>query len=156
MIGSDLIIVPKWAQKVKMPSGKWRVVSIDGENSQNDKYLPDVRIRQGAVVPLCNLVQSTVDYSTDSITLLVSLDETGKAAGKIYEDDGDGFGYKSGKYILSDYNAYVEKGLLQLRKTRSSGKGNSAAKYHKIIFYNDMGVIEGTWQKGDLLTLSLK
>jgi alpha-glucosidase len=156
MIGSDLIVLPKWAVNVSMPAGNWRTVSIAGENSQKDKYLPDVKIRQGAVVPLCNLVQSTVDYSTDSITLLVSLDETGKAYGKIYEDEGDGFGYKSGKYTLSDYNAYVEKDKLQLRKTVSSGKGNSSTKYHKIILYTDSGVIESKWQKGDLLTLSLK
>ena len=44
LIGSDLLIVPKWNKEGSIPSGNWRNISINGENSLNHKYHPDLKI----------------------------------------------------------------------------------------------------------------
>lgn len=101
MLGNDLLIVPKWAVSPALPKGKWTTVSIAGEKSNIDPYQPDVKIRAGAIVPLGEIIQNTTEYSTGSLTLLVSLDRNGQAKGTLYEDEGNGFGYQKGDYLLS-------------------------------------------------------
>lgn len=98
-------------------------------------------LKGGAIVPTGPVVQHVGEASpTDTVTLLIALDETGKiimvclhflcfgfaciltwfcttfltfcalllsgkAAGDLYEDDGDGFGYQNGNYLLTHYEA---------------------------------------------------
>ena len=66
--------------------GKWRNVSTECENSINHKYHPDLLIRPGAIIPLCNPIVSTNFFSLDTITLLISLDTNLFAKGKLYSD----------------------------------------------------------------------
>ena len=72
-----------------IPEGNWRDVSINGENSKTHKYHPDIKIRPGSIVPLCNNIQSTTSFSLDTITLLISLDTNYKAKGTLYSDSGE-------------------------------------------------------------------
>ena len=55
LLGEDLMVTPKWAKNSAMPKGDWRTISIAGEDSRNDKYQPDVKIREGAIVPVGNI-----------------------------------------------------------------------------------------------------
>ncbi len=103
--GKDLMIIPKWAHSPSIPKGNWRTISIVGENSKKDKYQPELKIREGAIIPLGEIIQSTNQYSLKTITLKVSLDEEGKASGKIYADAGDGFGYQKGEFSIIHFNA---------------------------------------------------
>ena len=73
LLGGDLLIIPKWTEDGAIPKGNWRDVSINGENSKTHKYHPDIKIRPGSIVPLCNNIQSTTSFSLDTITLLISL-----------------------------------------------------------------------------------
>lgn len=105
LVGDDLLVVPKWAEHPRLPNGIWRTVSLVGEDSATDKYQPDLKLRGGAIVPLGRIVQSTAEESLDPLTLLVSLDEHGRAVGQLYEDAGDGFAYRTGDYLLTTYAA---------------------------------------------------
>jgi len=109
LLGSDLLVVPKLTLKADrasaQPSGIWRTVSLVGENAAEDVNQPDLKIRGGAIIPLGKVVQSTVEKSLDPLTLLVCLDENGLAEGVLYEDAGDGYGYKKGQYLLTKYAA---------------------------------------------------
>jgi len=105
MWGSDLIIVPKWAEKPTLPKGIWQLVSVNGENSTTGKYQPDLLLRGGAIIPTGRKIQSTAEYKTDSITLMVALDSFGRAKGTLYADAGDGFGYKKGEYLITQFKA---------------------------------------------------
>lgn len=114
LLGSDLLIVPKWSENGQIPSGNWRNISINGEKSQNHKYHPDVLIRPGAIVPLCNPIVSTNSYSLDTITLLVSLDTNLSAKGILYSDLGEGYGYKEGEFSLLEFYAETQNGITTL------------------------------------------
>ena len=46
---------------------------------------------------------------------------SGRAKGILYEDDGDGFDYKEGRYLLTYYEAFLEGKELSLHITSSSG-----------------------------------
>lgn len=121
LLGQDLIVVPSWAEKPALPGEDYPVVSlIDGDS--NDPDQATLRIRPGAIIPLGRVIQNTTEKSLDPLTLLVCLDEKGKASGKLYEDDGDGFGYKKGDYSLTTYTARRENGKVVVSIASSEGK----------------------------------
>jgi len=154
MIGSDLIIVPKWSKNPHLPKGDWKIVSIDGENSADDKYQADVLLRPGAIVPLCNLAQSTVDYSTDEITLLVNLDESGKAKGKLYTDAGEGFAYKNKEYAMVHYKAIANGNKVNISTKFEGNYFNTQSKINVKLYYKGE-VIEATGGYTDTITVNL-
>lgn len=51
------------------------------------------------------IIQNTTENSLDPLTLLVCLDEQGKASGNMYWDAGDGWSYKKGDYSLLQFVA---------------------------------------------------
>ena len=104
MIGGDLLVVPSWAKKPNLPKGTWRDVSlVPGDRDDPDQAR--LLVRAGSIVPLGRVVQNTNENSFDPLTLLVCLDIDGRATGQLYEDDGDGFGYERGEYLLITYRA---------------------------------------------------
>lgn len=106
LLGPDVMIVPRWADNPKQPSGIWRTVSILDEKSEDDPYQCDIKLRGGAIVPLGPVVQTTQQIGTvQQLTLLIVLDEQGRARGIVYEDAGEGYAYKQGQYGLSTFTA---------------------------------------------------
>ncbi|MEA5557702.1 TIM-barrel domain-containing protein [Nodularia spumigena] len=67
--------------------------------------LPHLYLLGGHIVPSGPIIQSTRDGYLSELTLLVALDEHGIASGTLYEDAGDGFGYQSGDYLRTTYEA---------------------------------------------------
>ncbi len=127
MVGSDLLITPKWGTDVKKPSGNWPVVNLVGENSAADKYQCDIQVKPGSIIPLGPVVQSTVEIKTkQELTLLVVPDTDGNAAGDLYEDAGDGYEYKNGQYCVSSFTA--SKAGNKIIVSCSGQKGKLAAK----------------------------
>lgn len=156
LLGADLMVTPKWAVSPAKPKGNWRIVSIAGEKSLTDKYQPDVRIREGAIVPLGNLVQSTVEYKADSLTLVVSLNKKGEASGKLYEDEGDGYGYKQGRYAEYTFKASSKKGLINFECRLMKGKSFTTEKRYKVVLVGNKGQTETAWLKGPSFSIAKK
>ncbi|MEI6416946.1 MAG: TIM-barrel domain-containing protein [Verrucomicrobiota bacterium] len=109
LLGADLLVVPRWARFPRLPGGIWRDVSLLPGKQEEDGYQPRIKIRGGAIVPLGRVIQNTNEESLKPLTLLVCLDEKGEARGSLYEDAGEGFGYKNGDYALTHYHA-IRKG----------------------------------------------
>lgn len=122
LLGSDLLIVPKWAMNPSLPNGNWHTISIAGENSKDDSYQPDVKIRDGAILPLCNIMQSTLNYSIDTLTLIVSLDAKNTASGKLYFDSGEGYGHLNGDYALIEFSAKRTANEIRINTTIIEGE----------------------------------
>ena len=147
LVGIDLLIVPKWAVNPALPKGIWRIASIAGENSATDKYQADVKIRGGAIIPLGKIIQNTTQFSLDSLTLLVSLDKNGEAIGTMYEDAGDGYEYKNGEYLISDFSAKQVGTTVKVQiKTKEGGLKTKNRKYKVIVLTNN-GKSESEWTK---------
>ncbi len=156
LVGGDLLIVPKWADNPTLPKGNWRTISINGEDSRNDRYQADVKVKAGAIIPLANLIQNTTEYSADSLTLIISPDANGMAKGTMYQDKGDGFEYHKGQYAIWDYIAKIKNNMVTVNVRKKEGLLNASAKCYKLILYTDNGVVESSWQKGETLSVSVK
>lgn len=155
LLGNDLLIIPKWAVNPSLPKGIWRTFSITGENSLTDKYQADVRIKGGAIIPLGNIIQSTRDYSTDSLTLIICPDLQGNASGVLYEDAGDGYGYQQGEYLLSGFTAEQQGTVVKVRIKSMEGSLRHADRKYKIILVNKNGTVESDWASGKHMKFTL-
>lgn len=123
LLGDDLMIVPRFAEKTSArPKGDWKPVPFDAEDDGRQAL---VYLRDGAIVPMGKVIQNTAEYTTDTLTLLVNLDENGQASGMLYVDAGDGFGYKKGEYALYRFTAIQENGEVSVKTELVEGKALS-------------------------------
>ncbi|KAK9160866.1 hypothetical protein Syun_007207 [Stephania yunnanensis] len=58
---------------------------------------------------------------TDDLSLILALDENGKAEGVIFEDDGDGYGFNRGEYLLTYYVAELHDSLITVKTSKTEG-----------------------------------
>jgi alpha-glucosidase len=103
LLGADVLVrartSPGGPASATMPRGTWRALRVvPGE--QNEPDLPELFVRAGAIVPLGPVLQWSDEKPLDALELVAALDADGRAEGVLYEDDGDGFGYRDGAYRL--------------------------------------------------------
>ncbi len=144
LIGGDLLVIPKWAEVPHLPRGNWRTISVAGEDSRSDPYQPELRIREGSIVPLGNVIPSTSDYSLDTLTLLVSLNEQGTASGSLYHDAGDGYGYLEGEYFLVHYAAKQNGDQVIVKVSGRKGKLTIRNSVIFVKMITNQGVFTGS------------
>ena len=142
LIGSDLLVVPKWNKEGSIPSGNWRNISINGENSLNHKYHPDLKIRPGAIIPICSPIQSTSEFSLDTLTLLISLDSNFKAKGLLYTDSGEGYEYQNGEFSLVQFSAEKINSQINILISNIDGKPLSENTFLDIQIINDDNIVK--------------
>ena len=150
LIGKDLLIIPRWAKDTKLPSGDWETLKLE---KSDDGYQPTVKLRSGAIIPMTKLIQSTVEYKTDSITLLINPDKKGFATGTLYDDAGNGFEYKKGdfdlyKFVSSKYNRK------QLKVEISRVDGNREVKrVYRVGYVTDGAISYSGWSGSNVLVV---
>ncbi|PTY08891.1 alpha-glucosidase [Opitutaceae bacterium EW11] len=129
-LGPDLLVVPRWAPSPRLPRGDWpEITLVEGDLQDPDQ--PSLRIRPGSIVALGRVVQNTTEESLDPLTLLVCPDGNGRASGDLYEDDGDGFSYQKGNYLLTTYQAETKNG--QVVVTVKSTEGQRPRPVRKTV-----------------------
>lgn len=142
MLGKDLLIVPRWASNPNLPKGDWDRVPFE---STEDRYQANVYIRPGAVVPIGNVIQSTTEYKSDSLTLLVNPLESGLATGILYHDDGDGFGYQANNYALHEFSITKHNNdTLKVVISQIEGSKN-VSRVYRTGLVTDNGIVYSTW-----------
>lgn len=157
LLGGDLMITPRWAENVAQPhNGSWQIVNLTAVPAHRDDYQPELRQRPGSIIPMANLAQSTAELRTDSLTLLVCLDTNGKACGQIYEDDGDGFSYREGNYLLSRFDATLQKRQLTVTTAPAEGKRPQADRTLRIGYVKNGRVQYSDWQQGNTANMKVK
>ena len=158
LLGGDLMVTPRWAENVPQPhNGSWQLLPLSSMSSyHDDPYQAELRQRPGSVIPLANLAQSTTEMRTDSLTLLVCLDSDGKAYGQLYEDDGDGFSYRHGNYLLSNIEATLQKRQLTVTMSLAEGQFPTQARTLRIGYVKGARVQYSSWQQGNTVTMKVK
>lgn len=151
MLGQDLLIIPRWAKNVQLPQGDWDLISF--ENERSDNYQAYVALRPGAIVPMANLYQNTVDYSTDSLTLLVNPAADGTAEGTLYEDEGNGFDYRTGSYAVYQLKAATTGKKITVSISQTDGQLQVAPKNLRIGIVCDGRIVYSPWTRSDSVTM---
>lgn len=138
LLGSDLMIVPRYAKHHARPKGDWRLLALEQEDDGHQALLYQ---RPGSIIPLADLFQNTEEYNTDTLTLLINPDETGRATGTMYEDTGEGFGYKKGEYAEFKAIANIEDNYLCVSLQRIGGSLKTCPKQVQVCLVENGNII---------------
>jgi alpha-glucosidase len=126
LLGGDVLVQPQLLEDethdFKMPKGTWRSFTLCGEDPTTETAHPVLRLRDGAILPVGPGGQTADEAFQGPLTLIVSLDEDGRAEGQLYEDAGDGLGYRDGDYLLTTYQAVSKNGHLEVQIVREEGQ----------------------------------
>ncbi|KAL8266856.1 hypothetical protein R6Q59_004200 [Mikania micrantha] len=124
MLGSLLVYASTVSElgvhqlKHALPKGTW--MSFDFEDSHPD--LPALYLKGGSIIPFGPPHQHVGEAKlSDDLSLLVALDENGKAEGVLFEDDGDGYEYINGGYLLTTYNAELKSSVITVKVSKAEG-----------------------------------
>ena len=98
---------------------------------------------------MANLCQTTVDYSTDSLTLFVALDAEGMAKGRLYEDKGNGYEFETGDFAEYDITAALEGKNLTATIKQTAGNRKHPSRSLRIAYVTDGKLQYSAWQQGD-------
>lgn len=140
LIGDNLLVVPEWAKNPALPKGIWRSLSlISGDDK--DPYQAKLSIRGGSIIPTGKIIQNTTEKSLDPLTLLVCLDDKGKACGTLYWDEGDNWSFKDGNYSFQRFTATcTADNKVVVKLAQKEGK--------YITENNDMAIVKVITDKG--------
>lgn len=144
LIGDNLLIIPAYAKQPALPKGIWKELSlVKGDNSE--KYQAKIKIRGGSIIPTGKIIQNTTENSLDPLTLLVCLDEQGKADGSMYWDAGDGWAFKKGDYSQQVFKAEKQGDKVIVKLTSEKGKFKTENKNMAIVkVITDQGVCQAS------------
>jgi alpha-glucosidase len=92
---------PEWPA-IAFPAGNWVKISLVAGDLE-DPDLPDLYLREGAVLPLGPIMQHTGERPLDELELLVNPGPDGTATGRLYEDEGEGYAYREGGYRVTEF-----------------------------------------------------
>ncbi|KAK4401019.1 Alpha-glucosidase 2, partial [Sesamum angolense] len=102
----------------QVAKGIW--FSFDFEDSHLD--LPALYLQGGSIIPVAPPYQHVGEANpTDDLLLLVALNENGKAEGMLFEDDGDGYEYTKGGYLLTTYVAEKQSSVVTVKVLKAEG-----------------------------------
>jgi alpha-glucosidase len=156
LLGADLLVVPKWADLPRLPKGIWRTIDLIGENSEKSRYQPDLKQRGGTIIPVGKIIQSTTEYSTDSLTLLVCLNDEMKAEGTLYNDAGNGFEYQKGQYAIDSFSAQkTGNHEVTVTCTKKEGEMPETYRYYRIGLVTDSGIVYSDWKNKTRIVVNL-
>jgi len=148
-------------KRAPMPKGIWRRVEPAPEHDGSTHHqLPDLLLKGGCILPLGPIIQSTQQVTgtgrIDPLTLVVCLDENGQARGTLYEDQGDGFGYKDSDYLYTTYTARQEGSRVVIGIESADGKRPRHIRAAEILILMPNGkTVRGTGFGGDTIPVLL-
>lgn len=87
--------------------------------------------------------------------MLISLDENGHASGQLYEDDGEGYGYQKGDYLLTTYDAMRKGTEVVVTVARTEGRRARPARRVVVQVLSDTGASEAEGVGGQTVSVKL-
>ncbi|GJP34984.1 hypothetical protein CLOM_g19456 [Closterium sp. NIES-68] len=146
------------AANQRLPPGTWRRFHFH----DSDRDLPLLFLKASAILPTGPVAQTTQELSReDPVTLVISLDESGTSEGQLFEDEGDGFGYRNGEYLLTSYAAThgVGEGGQQVVEVKVAREEGSWKRPHRKlvarVLLGDGAYVEAEGWDGDVISVPL-
>ncbi|CAL5188371.1 unnamed protein product [Lathyrus oleraceus] len=139
--------------EVTLPKGIW--LGFDFSDSHPD--LPALYLKGGSIIPVGLPLQHVGEASpSDELTLLVALDEYGKAEGFLFEDDGDGYEFTKGNYLLTRYVAELQSSVVTVIVHKTEGSWKRPTRHLHIQLLLGGGAMLDTWGvDGEVLHVNL-
>lgn len=136
MLGDSLLVAPIIEQgarsrSIVLPDGQWYPISsgtaVDGGRTITDSIGMglSVHVRGGAVIPTWPVLQST----SQPVERLVLEVYAGTGGGQLYEDAGDGYGYRDGDFRKSTFTTALESRTLRVSWAK---EGQFAVPYDTV------------------------
>jgi alpha-glucosidase len=154
LLGSGLLVIPRWAVHPSLPSGIWRTISLVDGDTPSDPYQCELKIRGGTILPLGKVVQNTQENFLEELTLLVCLDEKGTARGTLYEDDGDGWDFEKGRYLLTEYTARKDDNSVRVQISRQEGQRPRPPRKVFVKLIAETGILKAEGQETKTITVN--
>ncbi|KAI4327947.1 hypothetical protein L6164_020351 [Bauhinia variegata] len=125
-----------------LPKGIW--LRFDFGDAHPD--LPALYLKGGSIIPVGPPLQHVGEANlSDDLILLVALDEHGKAEGAYFEDDGDGYGFTEGEYLLTHYVAELHSSVVTVRVYKTEGSWERPKRRLHIQLLLGGGAMLDTW-----------
>ncbi len=156
LLGADVLVEPVWEDGVAaaLPRGVWREFDPllrAGSVGTWDPLLPRLRVRGGAIVPLGPVTQHAITGPFERLTLVVSPDDAGNAEGILYEDEGEGYGYRDGAYLLTRYRATRSERGWTIEVASSEGAWERPRRRVEVVVLPGEGPRSGTGEDGGVI-----
>lgn len=138
MFGQDILVAPildraHEYRTVYFPEGNWYAFEsnekFEGERSYNIKIplgTVPAFMREGAIIPMTESMQSTNEYGSKLITFKIYGNQ---ASGTYFEDDGISFDYEKGKY--NEYQLSYAQGKLSYTSSHKDYASAHQYRYQK-------------------------
>ena len=150
LLGRDLLVIPAWAQNTQLPGGIWREISLLPCEANRDEYQCTLKLRGGAILPVGPVIQSTEEITDKPpLELIVVLDQNGAAEGSLYEDAGDGYGFRREEYRLSQFRAQKQRDQVRVKCTNQKGTWALEKRLVSVTVIDGQGMHHGF---GDIVT----
>ncbi|KAJ0970889.1 hypothetical protein J5N97_018848 [Dioscorea zingiberensis] len=108
-----------------LPKGIW--MKFDFGDSHPD--LPTMYLQGGSIIPVGRPLQHVGEANpTDELSLFIALDNFGRAHGVLFEDDGDGYEYTKGGYLLTYYVAELSSSIITVKVSNTEGSWRRPAR----------------------------
>ena len=143
LFGKAMLVMPfasnTAVSKGYFPAGSWYNLYTDELQAGNtEKYIPvsvkelPVYVKEGSIIPMESLVQSTAERPTDTLTVHVY---HGTAANTFvyYEDDGESYSYENGDYYRRSISYSPANNSLSFSK--AEGTFHSKFNYLKVVMH---------------------
>jgi alpha-glucosidase len=143
LLGGDIAVaarVQKETRQPAMPKG-WLPLNLDADHPD----IPKLHIRPGAIVPLGPQKEFVSQRQEEKLYFAVAPDKHGAAIGQLYEDAGDGYGYRKGDHLLTTYRAQLKGN--RMRMWISAAKGSRRRPDRQVQIY--------VLQKGNVRAVSV-
>ncbi|RDX82859.1 hypothetical protein CR513_36299, partial [Mucuna pruriens] len=139
--------------EITLPKGIWLNFSFNDAHPD----LPALYLKGGSIIPTGLPLQHVGEANpSDDLTLLVALDEFGKAEGVLFEDDGDGYEFTEGNYLLTYYVAELKSSVVTVCVHKTEGSWERPKRCLHIQLLLGGGAMLDTWgTDGEVLQLVL-
>ncbi|BBH02722.1 heteroglycan glucosidase 1 [Prunus dulcis] len=136
--------------------GHSEIDTIDHEPwSFGKEDLPALYLQGGTIIPVGPPHQHVGESNIfDDLTLVVALDEHGKAKGVLYEDDGDGYEFMKGGFLLTHYVAELQSSIVTVKVSKTEGSWKRPQRRLHVQLLLGGGAMVDTWGKdGEVLQI---